>query len=380
VNSRERLLAALDHREPDRLPFDLGSTQVTGIHTLAYRNLRAYLGLPAVEIQLCDHIQQLALPDQDVIEKLGVDIRGLFPLSSHNWRVENLDAGNAWEYRDEWGITHRLPKPDGLYYSAIRHPLSEMRLNPEIVRDYPWPDTGDLTRITRLRQQALDYRVQGQAVVIKGVLAGIFEMSQRLRGMKNCLIDMAGGETGIEALFDQLLALKLAFWEMALPRLADTVDVIAEGDDYGSQTSLLISPVMFRKLLKPRLKVLFEHIKQMAPQVRIFFHSCGSVRPLIPDFIELGVDILNPVQIGAAGMEAVALKRDFGRELVFWGGGVDCQTVLPYGTPEQVKDDVRRNIEALASGGGFVFNSVHNIQPDVPPENILAMWEAMCEV
>jgi uroporphyrinogen decarboxylase len=380
MNSRERLLAALDHREPDRLPFDFGSTQVTGIHTLAYRNLRAYLGMPAVEIQLCDHIQQLALPDEDVIEKLEVDVRGLFPLNSHNWHVDNVETDNAWEYKDEWGITHRMPKPNGLYYSAIRHPLSETLLSPEVVRDCPWPDTGDLSRITGLRRQALDYRARGQAVVIKGVLAGIFEMAQRLRGMKNCLMDMAEGKAGIEALFDQLLALKLAFWEMALPHLADSVDVISEGDDYGTQTSLLISPVMFRKLLKPRLKVLFERLKQLAPQARIFFHSCGSVRPLIPDFIELGVDILNPIQIGAAGMEPVALKRDFGRELVFWGGGVDTQTVLPYGTPQQVREDVRRNVEALGPGGGFVFNTVHNIQADVPPENILAMWKAMCEV
>jgi len=380
VNSRERLLAALDHREPDHLPFDCGSTQVTGIHTLAYQNLRTYLGLKATKINFCDQIQQLALPDKDIIERLGVDVRGLFPLNSHNWQVDNLDVGGAWEYTDEWGITHRRQRPDGLYYSAIRHPLSEMQLNPEIVRDYPWPDTGALIRITGLRQQALEYRARGQAVVLKGVLAGIFEMTQRLRGMKNCLMDMAAAKAGIEALFDKMLELKLAFWEMALPSLADTVDVIAEGDDYGTQTSLIISPAMFRKLLKPRLKVLFERIKLLAPKARIFFHSCGSVRPLIPDFIELGVDILNPVQIGATGMEPVDLKHDFGRELVFWGGGVDCQTVLPYGTPEQVKQDVRQNIEALAPGGGFVFNTVHNIQADVPPENILAMWEAMREV
>jgi uroporphyrinogen decarboxylase len=136
---------------------------------------------------------------------------------------------------------------------------------------------------------------------------------------------------------------------------------------------------MFRRQLKPRLKVLFERIKQLAPQARIFFHSCGSVRPLLPDFIELGVEILNPIQVGAAGMEPAALKRDFGHELVFWGGGVDTQTVLPYGTPQQVRAEVRRSVDALAPGGGFVFNTVHNIQADVPPENILAMWESMRE-
>jgi uroporphyrinogen decarboxylase len=380
LNSRERILTALDHREPNALPFDLGSTQVTGIHVRAYRNLRAYLGLPVVQPRFSDTIQQLVLPDEDLIERLGVDVSGLFPLNSHNWKIKTVDMGNAWEYIDEWGITHERLKPDGLYYSAVHHPLSEKVLNPDLLRTYSWPDTGDPQRIAGLRQQALDYRTCGRAVVLKGVLAGIFEMSQRLRGMKNCLMDMARNEANICALFDKLLELKLRFWEMALPALSDVVDVIAEGDDYGTQTSLLISPNMFRSQLKPRLKVLLERIKQLAPQARIFFHSCGSVRPLLPDFIELGVDIFNPVQIGAVGMEPLALKRDFGRDLVFWGGGVDTQTVLPHGTPHQVREDVRRNIDALAPGGGFIFNTVHNIQADVPPENIMAMCDTLQKV
>lgn len=380
MNSRERLLAALDHREPDRIPLDLGSTQVSGVHAVAYRGLRSRLGLPAVDLQLCDTIQQLAFPDDDFVEKLGVDVRGLYPLNSHNWRIENVDAGDAWEYCDEWGITHRRPKPDGLYYSAVRHPLSEAILTPQLIQHFPWPVTGDLRRIEGLRQQALTYRSQGKAVVLKGVMAGIFEMAQRVRGIENCLVDMASGGEGIDALLDQMLALKLGFWEMALPRLADVIDVVAEGDDYGSQAALLISPAMFRRLMKPRLKALFERIRQLAPGAKIFFHSCGSVRPLIPDLIELGVDILNPVQIGAAGMEPSALKRDFGKDLVFWGGGIDTQTTLAHGAPQHVKDEVRRNVEALAHDGGYVFNPVHNIQADVPPENVLAMVEALHEI
>jgi uroporphyrinogen decarboxylase len=377
MNSRERLLAALNRQEPDRIPFDLGSTQVTGIHVVAYRNLRAFMGLPPAEPHLCDTIQQLALPDDDVLEGLGVDVRGLFPLNSHNWNIANVDAGEAWEYTDEWGITHRRSKPDGLYYSAVRHPLNRPELGADDIERHAWPNTGDPQRIVGLRQQALAYRAQGKAVVLKGVLAGIFEMAQRVRGMEACLMDMAADEALACALFDKLLDLKLAFWEMALPQLADVVDVLAEGDDYGTQASQLISPAMFRKLLKPRLKVLFERLKRLAPQAKLFFHSCGNVRPLLPDFIELGVDILNPVHIRAAGMEPAALKRDFGRDIVFWGGGVDTQGVLPNGTPQEVRDDVRRNIEALAPGGGYVFNTVHNIQADVPPENILAMWEAL---
>ena len=379
MNSRERLLTALDHREPDRVPFDLGSTQVTGIHVLAYQRLRGHIGLPPVEPQMCDTIQQLALPDEDLIERLGVDVRGLFPLNSHNWRIVNADVGGAWEYTDEWGITHRRPKPDGLYYSIVRSPLEGAALTLDGIRAHGWPNTGDPRRIAGLHEQATEYRAQGKAVVIKGVLAGILEMAQRVRGMENCLADMVVNEVLACAILDKMLELKLTFWEMALPRLAGVIDVVSEADDYGTQTSQLISPRMFRNLLKPRLKILFARIKQLAPRARLFFHSCGNVRPLLPDFIELGVDVLNPVHIRASGMEPACLKRDFGKEIAFWGGGVDTQEVLPFGTPQQVKDDVKRSVEALAPGGGFVFSTVHNVQADVPPRNIVAMWEAVQE-
>jgi len=387
MNSRERLLTTLDHHEPDRVPFDLGSTQVTGIHVVAYRNLRQALGLPPVEVQLCDSIQQLALPDDDVIEHLGIDTRGLFPLNSHNWNVHKEDAGEYWVYHDEWGITHHRPKPDGLYYSIVQVPLGDPALSVQDIERHPWPNMADPQRIAGLRELAERYRAAGYGVVLKEPFAGIFEMAQRIVGMENCLVMMASDKKSAGALFDKLLELKLAFWEMALPQLADpsagsgqaVVDVVAQFDDYGTQASQLISPRMFRKQIKPRLKILFERIKQLAPNAKRFFHSCGNVRPLLPDFIEIGVEILNPVHIRAIGMEPAALKREFGSELVFWGSGVDTQGVLPMGTPQEVKDDVRRNIEALAPGGGFVFNTVHNIQADVPPQNIIAMWEALQE-
>jgi uroporphyrinogen decarboxylase len=377
MDSRERLLTTLDRREPDRVPFDLGSTQVTGIHMLAYRNLREYEGLPPLEPRLCDVIQQLAEPDEDLVERLAVDVRGLFPLNSHNWRITNVDVGDAWEYLDEWGILHRRPKPAGLYYSIMRSPLDRADLTPDDVRAHRWPQTGDPERIAGLREQAEAYRRQGKAVMVKGVLAGIFEMAQRVRGMENCLMDMASDKVLACTLFDRLLELKLAFWEMALPRLADVIDVVSEADDYGTQASQLISPRMFRELLKPRLAILLARIRQLAPEARIFFHSCGNVRPLIPDFVEMGVGILNPVHIRASGMEPTALKRDFGRDITFWGGGVDTQEVLPFGTPQQVRDDVKRNLDALAPGGGYVFCTVHNIQADVPAPNIMAMLETL---
>lgn len=379
MNSRDRLLTTFNHVEPDRVPFDLGSTQATGIHVVAYRNLRQVLGLPPVQVEFSDAVQQLALPDDDVVECLGMDVRGLFPLNSHNWNVHAEDAGEYWAYHDEWGITHHRPKEGGLYYSIARVPLDRPDLTVEDIEKYAWPNMGDTRRIAGLRDLAERYLAAGYGVVLKDPFAGIFEMAQRIVGMQNCLVMMLSDEKLTGTLFDKLLELKLSFWEMALPQLADVVDVVAETDDYGTQASQLISPRMFRQQLKPRLKILFDRIQELAPNARRFFHSCGSVRPLIPDFIEIGVEILNPVHIRAAGMEPVALKRDFGDALVFWGGGVDTQGLLPMGTPEEVKDDVRRNIEALAPGGGYVFNTVHNIQADVPPRNILAMWEALQE-
>ena len=377
MNPRERLLTALNRQEPDRVPLDLGSTQVTGIHTVAYRGLRKALGLPLDGLQLCDSIQQLALPDDDLVRRLDVDVRGLFPLNSHNWNVHEKSNGDNWFYHDEWGITHRRPKPNGLYYSIVQVPLPGPDVTAEDIETHTWPDMGNPQRITGLQELATQYRAAGYAAVLKSPFAGIFEMAQRIVGMENCLIMMATRKRLAGALFDKMLELKLDFWEMALPELANAVDVVAEFDDYGTQTSQLISPRMFRQQLKPRLKILFGRIRQLALKARLFFHSCGNVRPIIPDLVEIGVEILNPVHVRATGMEPAALKRDFGDALVFWGGGVDTQGVLPTGTPQEVKDDVQRNIEALAPGGGYVFSPVHNVQADVPPENILAMFEAL---
>ncbi|MBN1122680.1 MAG: hypothetical protein JXJ17_16500 [Anaerolineae bacterium] len=379
MDSRERLLTTLDHREPDRIPFDMGSTQISGIHVVAYRNLREALGLTPVEITLCDTIQQLALPDGDVINKLGIDVRGLFPLNSHNWQIRVEDAGDCWEYHDEWGITYQRFKPDGLYFSIVKVPLSGPDVSVGDIEKHDWPDMADPKRIEGLRDKAEEYRAAGYGVVIKDPFAGLFEFAQRVVGMENCLIMMASNKQVIGVVFDKLKELKLAFWEMALPELGDVVDVIMHADDYGTQQSQLISPRMFRDQLKPRWKEILDRVGELAPQAKRMFHSCGNVRPLLPDFIEIGVEIINPVHIRAAQMDPVELKREFGSDLVFWGGGVDTQGVLPGGSPQQVKDDVRRNIEALAPGGGYVFNTVHNIQADVPPENIIAMWEAWQE-
>lgn len=377
MNSRERLLTTFKHQEPDRIPFDMGSTQVTGIHVVAYQNLREYLGLPKVKPVMCDVVQQLALPDDDLVEKLGIDVRGLFPLNSHNWNIVEEEREEYWEFHDEWGLTQQRLKPEGLYYSVSFNPLADPETTIDDVQKHKWPATGDPRRIAGLREEALRYRAQGKAVMIKGVLAGIFEMAQRVRGMENLLLDLAADEVLAMSIVDKMVECKIKFWEMALPQLADVIDVVSEADDYGTQFSQLISPDMFRRLFKPRIAEVIRCIKRLAPNAKVFFHSDGNVRPIIPDFIEIGVDILNPVQPNAAGMDPIGIKKDFGKDLVFWGAGVETQSVLPFGTPQEVKDDVRRNIDALAPGGGYVFNTVHNIQADVPPQNIMAMIEAL---
>jgi uroporphyrinogen decarboxylase len=289
------------------------------------------------------------------------------------------DAGDAWAYHDEWGLEHHFPKEHGHWFSLVASPLEAVA--PESVAvaglDYRWPAAADLRRIGGLRAQAEEFRRQGKAVVLKGLCAGIFEMLQRLRGMQNSLMDTALYPDFTDALIGRLADLKIAFWEMALAELGDVVDIVLEADDYGTQESQLIAPAVFRRLFKPHHRRVLETIKRCAPGVRVLFHSCGNVRDIIPDLIEIGVDILNPVHVRAAGMEPAGLKRDFGRDVCFWGGGVDTQGVLSRGTPQEVAEDTRRNLEALAPGGGYVFNTIHNIQSEVPPENILAMWETL---
>ena len=278
-----------------------------------------------------------------------------------------------WEYNDEWGFTHHFPKEGGHWFSLVKHPMENVLPDIGEIKSYNWPDSSDKERIRGLREKALKFRDQGKLVMIKGLCAGIFEMQQRFRGMSNALVDPFLYPEFSDCLIGKLADLKIEFWKMALEELGDVVDVIAEADDYGTQESQLIDPDHFRQYYKPHISRIISAMKKSAPAAKIMFHSCGNVRPIIPDFIEMGIDILNPVHINAAGMEPFQLKKDFGKDVVFWGGGVDTQKILATGTEKDVEDDVRKNIDALAPGGGFVFAAVHNIQSEVPPQNIMAM-------
>lgn len=381
MNSRERILKTLKHEEPDRVPYDLAGSTWTGITNTAYQNLRKHLGFEPDEPVWSDVIQQIVIPSEDILDRFEVDTRGVFPLTSHNWDVYSKlkDGGEFWEYFDEWGFTHHFPK-NGHWFSLVKHPMDTIDFEADnVIESYIWPDAGNKERFAGLREKAIQFRDQGKIVMTKGLCAGLFEMHQRVRGMENSMLDPFLFPVNSDKLIGKLADLKIEFWDACLDELGDVVDIVGEGDDYGTQQSQLIDPGQFREYYKPHFDRVLSFIKKKSPQVKLMFHSCGNVRPIISDFIELGVDILNPVHITATGMEPVQLKKDFGKDIVFWGGGVDTQHILPSGTPEQVKDDVKRNIEALAPGGGFVFNTVHNIQAEVPPENIVAMWEALQE-
>jgi uroporphyrinogen decarboxylase len=375
MNSRERVLTTVSHQEPDRVPFDLGGTGATGIHMTAYKNLRQFLGLPPGEIRTDDVIQQLATVDEDMAERLQTDCRNVAPRSSAIYNLEFRDEGNYTAYTDEWGIDWRMPKQGGFYYDMYRHPMAEAEAI-EDIQGFAWPNPTDPHRFLGLRERTKAVHDEGKVVILGGLSAGITEMHSWLRGFVPYYMDFLLNPSLAEYLMDKVVELKMAYWERAMAEAGEYVDVIMEADDLAGQDRLLISPETYRKYIKPRHAQLFAYIKKQAP-VQIFFHSCGAIRPLIGDLIEAGIDILNPVQKSAAGMDLAQLKREFGKDVVFWGGGVDTQHIFGTGTLQQVRDDVKRSIDALAPGGGFVFGTVHNTQANVPPENFMAMWETL---
>ena len=217
------------------------------------------------------------------------------------------------------------------------------------------------------------------ATVLAAGDAGIFERALWIRGFEDFLTDLVASPSLATSLLDMLTEMHIKYWDKALDAMGGLVQVVVEADDLGTQNKPLISPKIYRKYLKPRHKKVFSFIKKKAPNVYIFFHSCGSIYDLIPDLIESGIDILNPVQVSAAKMDTKRLKKEFGNEITFWGGGCDTQRILPYSAPQEVRDEVKKRIDDLAPDGGFIFNTVHNIQADVPPENIMAMWETLQE-
>ncbi len=378
MTSRERVLAALNFQIPDRVPIDLGGYQ-SGIHKKAYLELLGYLGREE-EIVMLDPVQQLVRPSEEILEMLRVDFRYVTangPRGFDGSIRQNFRKGELWhDLRDEFGVVWSMPDKQQLYMDISHHPLAEATL--EDIASYPFPDGSDPSRFYGVREEVLKIRENTPYAVSTGIGGVVYETCWYLRGLERWFMDMMENPSFCEALLDKVLKFWLDYYTGFMKEIGDIVDVVMIGDDLSGQNGPLFQPEFYRSVVKPRQKKLVQHIKSLT-SAKIWYHSCGAVVEYIPDLMDNGIDILNPVQITAQGMDPGFLKESFGKELVFWGGGIDSQHILPFVSPEEVKSNVKANMEAFKPGGGFVFNNVHNIQAGVPPENILAMYEAAYE-
>ena len=370
LNSRERVLAALEHKEPDRVPIDFGGAMCTNIGMKAHEKLKEFLGLKGGEIKIANVCEQTVVPDERILKSFNVDVRGIFPCHPPP-AVEEKEDG--YFFVDCWGVKQRMPKVGGYYFDAVSRPLERAEI--EDLEKYEWPDPREVAmwlEALEVEKKAKCLYEETDYALATGFTSGVFETSWNLRGMDKFLVDLMVNERFAGKLMDKALEFAIGFWDEMLDRVGDYVQIAQIGDDMGTQTGPIMSPELFRKTIKPRNEKIIKSIKRKA-DVYLLFHCCGSIYHFIPDLIEVGVDALNPVQVSAKGMDTQRLKEEFGNKLTFWGGGCDTQSVLPFGTPEDVANEVRRRIKDLAPGGGFVFTQVHNVQAGTPPENIVAM-------
>jgi uroporphyrinogen decarboxylase len=375
MNSRERLLTTLSHREPDRVPIDLGSI-VTGITVTANQSLKAALGWPADD-PVVDRVQQLARPSEELLQRLEVDTRYLYTRSARDWHDVEL-PGHVYE--DQFGIRRRAAfdaQDRLLYYDFVAHPLANVESVAELAR-YRWPDPRDPNRYDGLEAEARSLHERTGFGIIVNVIGSIFEFAWYLRGFERFFEDLAIRPELAEALLDAALEYQIAQFDELLRRVGPYVSVVLTGTDLGTQRGPMISPAVYRHIVWPRYVKFWRFIREKTA-ARIFYHSCGSIASLIPLLIKGGVDAIHPVQPMAAGMgDRRRLKREFGRHITFWGG-FDQQGVLPFGTPGEVRRQTRQLLDEFMPGGGFVFAAGHNIQAGVPPENILALFETVIE-
>jgi uroporphyrinogen decarboxylase len=401
------VLAALNHRQTDKVPIDFGGHRSSGIAALAYGKLREGLGLPSRPSRVYDPLQQLAIIDDDVLDCFQVDTIELgrgFALEERHWSDWTLPDGTpckmpAWavpeRQKGRWLLRSRSGRviaqmPDGaIYFEQCYWPFlqhDDLDKLPEALAENMWggvasppgPLVGGPDGERILADGAKKLREQTDRMVI-GLFGGnLLELGQWLYRMDNFLALLASDPRRAHEFLDRLVEIHLANLERYLRAVGPYIDVIGFGDDLGMQNGPQMSRTMYQEFFKPRHARLWRRAKELA-EVKVMLHCCGGVRPLIPDLIEAGLDAINPVQISCAGMDAAALKRDFGDRLTFWGGGCDTRLILSHGTPDKIREHVRRQVSILAPGGGFVFQQVHNILADVPPENVIAMFDAANE-
>ncbi len=409
MTPRERVLAAIRHEEPDRVPIDCGAMRSTGIQAIAYNRLKAHLGVRTGQTRVFDVIQQLAEPEDFYLDRFRIDaINAGRDFSPDNWKDWALPDGSACEipgymdFRPDGGdwlafstdgeLVARMVE-GATYFNQACYPLDRddwadmLDRTAEQLGRVSWAALaepiyeGGLSdaNLQRIAAHVRHLRETSDRAIMIAFGANLFEWASYLRRMDNYLMDLAAEPARAEALLDKLVEIHLAGLDRLLPVLGDNVDLIQLGDDLGMESGPFFSPRVFRTLFKPRYKVIVDHVKKLKPDLTVFLHSCGSIYALLGDLIEVGIEVVNPVQISAKNMTPAGLKREFGSDITFWGGGCDTQHVLPRATPQEVRDHVRRNIDTFAPGGGFVFNQVHNILSEVPPENIVAMYEAAME-
>lgn len=370
MTHRERILAALHHRPPDRVPLDLGATGSSTITLRAHQRLRAYLNLPcAASPVIYSQRSGTVIPDDAILKRFGIDAR---PVKIAQPQIAPEQQVDADTFIDEWNVTwRRVPEGHFICVDGPFHRLTNPV--PGDLEKLNWPDRVDLQDCHRVRNWARRLYENTGCALILNLPNGPVHQCQFMRGYGEWLEDLLLRPDFVGALAERITDVWVGIATSALEATHNYVDLVCYGDDLGTQQGPLMQPELYRKLIKP-------HHKRMAATVKKFgkpvlFHSCGSVSSLIPDLLDGGIDALNPIQVAAADMDTRRLKREFGRDLTFWGG-IDTQHVLPLGTPDEVREEVRRRIEDLGDGGGYVLCPVHNVQPEVPPENLVAMFEA----
>jgi len=412
VQSRERVLSALAHREPDRIPIDFGSTPVTGIHASVVAALREHYGLERRPVKVHEPYQMLALIEDDLQQALGIDTEGvfardtLFGFPNEGWRPWRTPWGQELLVSQHFRTTQapsgdvlihpqgdvaaeasgRMPA-SGYFFDAIvrQPPLDEDRLDPEDNMEEFQPIAEEA--LAHLRREVSRARASGRAVVASfggtafgdiALVPGLnLKQPRGIRDIAEWYISTAARRPYVHAVFERQCEVGLANLARIHAAVGDGVDaVFVCGTDFGTQTSSFCSVATLRELWLPYYRRVNDWIHAHTSW-RSFKHSCGAVEKFVPSFIEAGFDILNPVQCSAAGMDPQTLKSRHGERIVFWGGGVDTQSTLPFGTPDAVRREVEERCRIFGRGGGFVFNTVHNVQAGTPIENVVAMVETV---
>jgi uroporphyrinogen decarboxylase len=410
MTCRERIIMSIEHREPDRVPVDLGSTPSSGISAIAYANLLKFLDIKSIKTKVYDVVQQLAQPDDIILDKFKIDVIDTgrtFNTKDSDWYSIKLSDGNQalypkWfhpekqsdgsfkAYNKNGEYVAKMPANAAFYDQSIfpyidGYPQNFKDLNSQMDKvlwsalvHSPWDNAGEPDFWNTLRNNCLNLRKTTDRALMIVVGCNLFEWGTFLRRLDNFLLDLMMDQENVEKLLDALMEKHLATLEMVCRSVGDIVDILRFGDDLGVDQGPFMDPEIYRKLFKPRHAMLCDYVKKHS-NMKTFLHTCGSVYKLIPDLIDAGYDIINPVQTNTKDMEPDKLKREFGKDITFWGAGIDTRTVLNKGTVKEVKYQVKKRIEILSPGGGFVFNTVHNILPEVPPENIIAMFDAIDE-